>query len=265
MSRIAASATSLVVLVGLASSYLLSPSFRSSKPTPNMISPQVPPVQYNLDQLRQTVTNFTPNKFYADTWLRRNPHWQTIVGTGAIFGKIFGEPPRPFHVTPRRITTPDNDFFDIEFVEENKDSKDIVIILHGLEGNAKTSAITNSAIACLEKGFSCILYSFRSCSGVPNNNAGAYHVGFTTDLSQLIDLLHEEFPEKNIFLTGTSLGGNVILKYLGEQGEKCWEKRVRGAAVACVPFDPKACQSKLDVGFSRAIYSEVRLYRNIIK
>lgn len=89
---------------------------------------------------------------------------------------------------------------------------------------------------------------------------GGYHVGFTDDLHILIHHLNLRYPKKALFLTGFSLGGNVILKYLGEQEHHAFESlKIRGAAVTCVPFDPAACQRKLDVGISRVLYSKVRV------
>jgi predicted alpha/beta-fold hydrolase len=84
-------------------------------------------------------------------------------------------------------------------------------------------------------------------------------MGFTTDIDRLVEVLNERYPNKNIYLCGFSLGGNVLLKFLGEQGEQAEKRRIKGAAVTCVPFDPAACHLKIDVGFNRAIYSEVRL------
>ena len=83
-------------------------------------------------------------------------------------------------------------------------------------------------------------------------------MGFTDDLNILIHHLNHQHPHKKLFLTGFSLGGNVILKYLGEQEGKAFESHnIRGAAVTCVPFDPTGCQRKLDVGISRVLYSKV--------
>jgi predicted alpha/beta-fold hydrolase len=72
-----------------------------------------------------------------------------------------------------------------------------------------------------------------------------------------METLHARHPEKCYYMCGFSLGGNVTLKYLGEQGENAFKKNIRGAAVTCVPFDPAGCQRKIDVGMSRAIYSQV--------
>lgn len=87
---------------------------------------------------------------------------------------------------------------------------------------------------------------------------GAYHLGFTEDLAQVVSTLHTRFPHKRLYLCGFSLGGNVCLKLLGELGEEAEGRGVFGAVVTCVPYDPIGAQSKLDVGFSRAMYSTVR-------
>lgn len=212
----------------------------------------------NLPYYRNVVKSFQPSQFKPDDWFTANCHFQTIIGSGAVAGKLFGDPTRPFSTVTRRIETPDGDFFDIEYCNDIESSNDLVIILHGLEGNAKSAYVTNTAKALLDKGFSCILVSFRGCNGELNRTPGAYHVGFTQDLRQLVDILRQELPHKRFYFTGTSLGGNVILKYLGEMGESARkEKNIEGAAVACVPFDPKRCQSKIDVGWNRILYSEV--------
>ena len=92
-----------------------------------------------------------------------------------------------------------------------------------------------------------------------DRNVGGYHVGFTTDLKQLITTLHSRHPHKHLYLCGFSLGANVSLKLLGELGEEAEQCGVYGGAVTCVPFDPEAGQIKMDrPGFSRSIYSSVR-------
>jgi predicted alpha/beta-fold hydrolase len=69
--------------------------------------------------------------------------------------------------------------------------------------------------------------------------------------------LHQRYPNKKIYLSGFSLGGNVILKYLGELGDRASKDlNIIGAVATSVPFDPLASQPKLDQGFSRAVYSE---------
>lgn len=116
--------------------------------------------------------------------------------------------------------------------------------------------MTRMATAFRSKGFGFALISFRGCSGEDNDSPGSYHFGFTTDIRHLVNEMHERYPDKKLYLSGFSLGGNVILKYLGELGDKAIELNIVGAIVVSVPFDPVASQPKLDSGFSRAVYSE---------
>ena len=229
--------------------------------------------------------NFIPNSFLVPQFLATNCHWQTIIGSRALQNKIFGVKDRSFHAKKERILTPDGDFFDVEFTEDYQNAKGLVIISHGLESSARGEHVSSFAKGFISKGFGCCLVNYRGCSGEPNRyykiltvhttvsivilainflpsrRVGAYHLGFTTDLKQLISELNLRHPNLKLFLCGFSLGGNVSLKLLGELGSAArTEMNLLGAAVTCVPFDPIASQGKLDKGFNRAVYSEVCMY-----
>lgn len=73
--------------------------------------------------------------------------------------------------------------------------------------------------------------------------------------TRAIRKLHAEDPRRRIYLTGFSLGGNVILKALGELGDEAARLGVEGAAVSCVPFDAVRSSSKIDTGFNRLVYA----------
>jgi predicted alpha/beta-fold hydrolase len=94
-------------------------------------------------------------------------------------------------------------------------------VLHGLESNTRGTLVTKMANAFLSKNtptsnnFACCLVSFRGCNGEPNNTVGSYHFGFTKDIAHLMTLLPARYPDKTFMLAGFSLGGNVVLKYLG--------------------------------------------------
>ena len=187
-----------------------------------------------------------------------NPHWQTIVGSEVLTVKFTGKNyPRDFETTSERIATPDNDWFDIEFTSNTNANTlgGIVVIMHGLESNTRGPLVTKMCSAYLQAGFSCVLVSFRGCSGEDNLTMGGYHLGWTQDLDLVTQLLHDRYPNRLIYLSGFSLGGNVCLKFLGELGDAAAERGIAGAAVTCVPFDPIASQGKLDVGFNRVVYS----------
>ena len=200
---------------------------------------------------------FVPLGGSADP-IRANCHYQTIIGSEIIPVKVLGRPfPRSFETTTERMTTPDHDWFDIELTTNiNTDGRDIVVILHGLESSTKGPLVTKMATAYLKIGLACVLVSFRGCNGEDNATPGGYHVGFTKDIDLVTAMLSKRFPQRRIYLSGFSLGGNVALKFLGELGDKAAERGIVGAAVTCVPFDPVASQGKLDQGINRVLYSE---------
>lgn len=95
---------------------------------------------------------------------------------------------------------------------------------------------------------------FRSCSGEVNRLPRLYHSGDTRDLQWVIEHLGQREAGARIGLAGISLGGNVALKWLGEQGEAA-PAAVVGAAAISTPFDLTACAEVLDRGFNRAVYT----------
>ena len=214
------------------------------------------------------VSSFSPSEFKVSTsgWdflsVASNPHWQTIFGTGALHSKLFGPKQRSFETTTEKvITAKDNDFFYIEHTSNIDSCESIVVIVHGLESNPRSNLCTNLAEAFLSRNMGCCLVAFRGCHGdgtEDNNTVGSYHFGFTDDLDQVVDILNSRHPSKNIYLCGFSLGGNVVLKFLGEQSYAAANRRIVGAVATCVPFDPFSGQEKLDRGFNRYMYAEVR-------
>ncbi len=205
---------------------------------------------------RAALCSYDPRVFHPFGVLLQNAHFQTIVGSGALSALFFQK--KPSYKTIRETwSTPDGDVFGVEFVLENSDLDDIVVILHGLESSTESPLVINICEAILKKQFSCVLLSFRGCSGQPNKTPGGYHVGFTSDLNLLTERIQLRFPNKRIYLSGFSLGGNVILKFLGEMGESAWSRGIRGSAVTCVPFDPVISHKNIEYGFNRAVYSVV--------
>ncbi len=214
---------------------------------------------HRISSFKAIVNTFEQSAFIPPSgWFRlltRNNHWQTIVGSEAIRNKLF-KVERNFQTTEERFDTDCGDFFDVEYSIDFETNEKVVILLHGLESNIKGPLITRMATAYASKGFGFCLVSFRGCNGVDNDSPGSYHFGFTQDVDFVTRTIHERFPTKKIYLSGFSLGGNVILKYLGELGDNALSLNVIGGIATCVPFNPIECQPKLDTGFNRAIYSE---------
>ena len=102
------------------------------------------------------------------------------------------------------------------------------------------------------RGWRAVALNFRSCSGELNRLPRFYHSGDTEDLHEILGRLRAQHPAAPLAAVGVSLGGNVLLKWLGEQGSGAF---VRAAAAISVPFDLAACAAVLDRGFSRMVYT----------
>ncbi len=151
--------------------------------------------------------------------------------------------PRP---VPRfeRVELPDGDFVDLAHV--GTPGELTVMILHGLEGDWR-SPYASALLAAIEaRGWHGVVMHFRGCSGEPNRLARSYHSGDTDDLALVAGLLARRSPV--LCAVGYSLGGNVLLKYLGERG--C-DAAFAAAVAVSVPFDLAIAAETLDRGFAR--------------
>eukprot|EP00903_Cladosiphon_okamuranus_P020831 g19131.t1 len=124
----------------------------------------------------------------------------------------------------------------------------LVLVLHGLEGSSTAPLTKRFSSVFTRNGFDVAALNFRGCSGEHSRYPVGYHLGFTDDLLHVIEEIHRRFPGTwdRIYLSGFSLGGNVIVKFLGEQGDRARELGIYGAAVGCVPFEPKIAAEKLE-------------------
>ncbi|MCW3467334.1 YheT family hydrolase [Chitinophaga nivalis] len=150
---------------------------------------------------------------------------------------------RPASYRRQRITTPDNDFLDLDFSE--KDSDRAVVILHGLEGNSGRKYVLGMVHIFNDAGFDTVSLNFRGCSGEPNHQLRFYHSGETGDLHTVIQYLLSLNKYKTIHLVGFSLGGNVTLKYVGEKGNTL-SNVIRSAVAISVPVDLKDSSGELE-------------------
>ncbi len=161
-----------------------------------------------------------------------------------------------------RICTVDGDFFDVDYkyVVGNK-SKGMVVIVHGLESNSNSTVCVNMARSFQYYNFDVACMNFRGCSGTPNDTIYQYHGGFTDDLNCLIELLSERQrsngEERPIYISGFSLGANIVLKCLGELSLEAVTKNfIRGAAVTAAPFHLRPHHRRLiDEPFQRIVYA----------
>ena len=151
-----------------------------------------------------------------------------------------------------RWTTPDGDFLDLDFVDGPVNSPQL-LVLHGLEGSSKRKYVRGLLSLARARGWRGVALNFRSCTGTPNRAARLYHSGETGDLDWVIGELTKREPGAAILPVGVSLGGNVLLKWLGEEGDRAPDE-VRAAVAISAPFDLAASAEKMSRGLGR-VYS----------
>lgn len=159
---------------------------------------------------------------YKAPFLLFNRHLETIFPS--LLRKVKLQP-----AVKERISTRDNDFLDIDWYQ--RASSRCLIVSHGLEGNSQRSYVKGMARAFFNQGIDVAAWNFRGCSGEVNRQLRFYHSGATDDLGTIVDHVAKSYQE--IFLVGFSLGGNLTLKYLGENPNPAIKK----AAVFSVPLD----------------------------
>lgn len=161
------------------------------------------------------------------------------------------------HVRRRRerLPTRDGDFVDLDWLQAPVPAHaPILLVLHGLEGSARSHYALGLLAAAAERGWRAVTLNFRSCSGEPNRLPRFYHSGDTADLDDVVRVIAARDPDARVGAVGVSLGGNVLLKWLGEQGEAV-PAQVVGAVGISVPFDLQACARVLDRGVPKALYT----------
>ncbi|MBI3607817.1 MAG: alpha/beta fold hydrolase [Nitrospirae bacterium] len=133
----------------------------------------------------------------------------------------------------------------------------MVVVLHGLEGSSQAKYVLGLLSEATARGWDGVAVNFRSCSGELNRLRRFYHSGETEDLNFVVSTLVARYPERPLALVGYSLGGNVLLKWLGERGEKAPDQ-VRGAVAVSVPYDLGVAAHRVDHGVGR-VYGQVFL------
>ncbi|WP_289645166.1 YheT family hydrolase [Maribacter aestuarii] len=148
-------------------------------------------------------SNYNPPLFY------KNGHLSTIYA--GLLRKVPG-----LEQQRERITLSDGDFLDLDWSYSSKATDKVVVLLHGLEGNAQRAYMKGSAKAFITAGYDVCAVNFRGCSGESNLTYRSYHSGATEDLIEILGHIISLDKYSKYFLKGFSLGGNLILKYLGE-------------------------------------------------
>ncbi|MDJ1482073.1 alpha/beta hydrolase [Cytophagaceae bacterium YF14B1] len=179
---------------------------------------------------------------YRSPFYLFNGHLQTIIP--AVMRKVNG-----ISYYRERITTPDEDFLDLDWAfAENKRKTEptpLAIISHGLEGDSQRPYVTGMVRMLTSEGYDVLAWNYRSCSGEINRQRRFYHIGATDDLHTVVEYITQMKPEyTEIVLLGFSAGGNITLKYLGEQGALL-APFIKKSVVFSVPLDVKTSSAKI--------------------
>lgn len=176
---------------------------------------------------------------FEPAWWCRNPHLQTILPNRLR--------PRPrVSFRRERVALPDGDFLDIDWTPRTHGP--IVLLLHGLQGSSQSRYAAALARAFDAAGWRGAVLHFRGCSGEPNRLPRSYHSGETGDADYVVRLLREREPHTPFAAVGVSLGGNVLLKWLGERGAAA---PLAAAVAISVPFVLHRAADRLETGFAR--------------
>lgn len=187
---------------------------------------------------------------YTAPWWLPGGHLQTIAA--ALL-------PAPRIAWRReRWETPDGDFIDLDWAgQDAKASGPLIALFHGLEGSSASPYARAIAARALTMGWRCVVPHFRGCSGELNRLPRAYHSGDSDEIGWILKRLGARHAAGGVLHgVGISLGGNALLKLLGEQGDAA---TVQKAVAISAPLDLAAAGRNLDAGLSREIYTRVFL------
>lgn len=190
---------------------------------------------------------YRPRPFRPARWLP-GAHVQTIAG------KLL-RPQPVLEVERIRLDTPDEDFLDLDLGPDPGPGAPVVVVLHGLEGSSQRPYVRRAMAEITRRGVRAVAMNFRSCSGVPNRKPRFYHSGETGDLAFVLRTLRSRFSGRPLGALGFSLGGNVLLRLLGESGDSPPEGLAAAAAIS-VPYDLTEGSRTLERGAMGRLYSE---------
>ncbi len=178
---------------------------------------------------------------FQPAWWLPGPHLQTLWNPF-------------FRTTPtlarrrERLWLADGDFIDLDWHGPHDATAPLVLVLHGLTGSSSSLYVLGLQQQLAARGWASVAINWRGCSGEPNLLPRAYHSGASDDLGEVINHLQASRPLAPLHAVGYSLGGNVLLKYLGETAGSC---PLRKAVAVSVPFRLDQCADRIGLGFSR--------------
>lgn len=192
------------------------------------------------------------NEFKAPIW-QVGGHLQTIVPS------LFPQVAKQSYVR-ERWELADGDFVDVDWTEppaqlEHTQNKPVLVLFHGLEGSSQSHYARVIMSAAKQRGWLGLVVHFRGCSGEPNRLPRVYYAGDAEEINTFISIIHQKLPENPIYAAGVSLGGNALLKWLGQYPNDA-RQLVKAAAAISAPIDLKQTAHSLDKGINYLLYSK---------
>jgi predicted alpha/beta-fold hydrolase len=178
----------------------------------------------------------------------RAPWWLPGGNAQTVYAALFTRTPR-LSLRRERWDTPDDDFVDVDLLEGSQD-KPFVALFHGLEGCSRSHYARAMLAAVQARGWRGAVPHFRSCGGEMNRLPRAYHSGDSAEIGWMLTRLREQAGAAPLYAAGVSLGGNALLKWLGEEGANA-RTVLRAAASISAPLDLTAAGNALERGFNR--------------
>ena len=188
---------------------------------------------------------------FKPSFFLKNRHIQTVYST-------FFRKPLKLDFKIEEFTLSDGDFLECYWHNTNKQTKDIVILFHGLAGSWESPYIQGVMKELSNASFTSVIMHYRGCATKPNKLPRSYHSGDTKDALEFVNSIKQRYPNAKLYGVGYSLGANMLLKLLGEQkNNKLFYKAVAVSA----PMLLDVCANKMDIGFSK-IYQK-RLLKDL--
>lgn len=187
------------------------------------------------------------------------PLWQVGGHLQTIIPSLFPQVAKQTYVR-ERWELADGDFVDVDWTEspvpvDSAQHKPVLVLFHGLEGSSQSHYARVMMAAAKQRGWLGVVVHFRGCSGEPNRLPRVYYAGDAAEINTFISIIHQKLPDHPIYAAGVSLGGNALLKWLGQYSEEA-RRLVKAAAAISAPIALKETAHSLDQGLNYWLYSK---------
>jgi predicted alpha/beta-fold hydrolase len=191
-----------------------------------------------------------------------------------VYSAVIAKPRMRPRLERERWSTPDGDFVDVDWLHGPREAP-LLVMFHGLEGSAESHYARAMMLALRDAGWRGAIPHFRSCSGELNRLPRAYHSGDSAEVGWMLGRFAAHAHGAPLYAVGISLGGNALLKWLGESAETA-RVRVAAAVAVSAPLDLAAGADAIERGFSmvytrmflatlkRKVAEKARVHRGVV-